>query len=98
MEKRSNEKAILLYETIDALPLFNCPIVKEDRSKMNAVFFMNDKNLETEFLELCKENGMVGLKGYRTVGGIRVSMYNALEYASVEAFCKLAKEFSNNKG
>ena len=98
MELRNNKKANLLYNSIDALPIFNCPIVKEDRSKMNAVFFIKDENLQNEFLEECKSNGMVGVKGYRTVGGIRVSMYNALDYTSVEAFCNLATHFSNKKG
>jgi phosphoserine aminotransferase len=95
MEKRSLQKANLLYATIDSLPIFNCPIVKEDRSNMNAVFFIDDENLQNEFLDLCKENGMIGVKGYRTVGGIRVSMYNALELASVRAFCDLMNEFTS---
>ena len=95
MEKRSLQKANLLYSTIDSLPIFNCPIAKEDRSNMNAVFFIEDENLQNSFLELCKENGMIGVKGYRTVGGIRVSMYNALDLSSVEAFCDLAKDFAN---
>jgi phosphoserine aminotransferase len=95
MEKRSLQKANLLYATIDSLPIFNCPIVKEDRSNMNAVFFIEDENLQNEFLDLCKKNGMIGVKGYRTVGGIRVSMYNALELASVRAFCDLMNEFAS---
>ena len=98
MEKRSLQKANLLYSTIDSLPIFNCPIVKEDRSNMNAVFFIEDEILQNEFLDDCKNNGMIGVKGYRTVGGIRVSMYNALELSSVEGFCDLAKEFANKKG
>lgn len=98
MERRSLQKAGLLYQTIDALPIFNCPIEKEDRSSMNAVFFIENENLQNEFLEECKASGMIGVKGYRTVGGVRVSMYNALPLESVEAFCDLAKEFSNKKG
>ncbi|MFY7964186.1 MAG: 3-phosphoserine/phosphohydroxythreonine transaminase [Chitinophagaceae bacterium] len=98
MEKRSLQKANLLYSTIDSLPIFNCPIANEDRSNMNAVFFIEDENLQDEFLDDCKNNGMVGVKGYRTVGGIRVSIYNALEFSSVEAFCDLAKDFANRKG
>ncbi len=94
MEKRANEKSSLLYSTIDSLPLFNCPIAVEDRSKMNAVFFIENETLQNQFLELCKNNGMVGVKGYRTVGGIRVSMYNALETSSVVAFTDLMKNFA----
>lgn len=95
MEHRANEKSELLYSTIDALPLFNCPIAKEDRSKMNAVFFIEDEALQNKFLDECKANGMIGVKGYRTVGGIRVSMYNALPLESVQAFCDLASAFNN---
>lgn len=95
MEKRANEKSALLYNTIDALPLFNCPIVVEDRSKMNAVFFIENEELQNKFLDECKANGMVGVKGYRTVGGIRVSMYNALPIESVVAFTNLMQDFSN---
>jgi len=94
MEKRNKAKSELLYNTIDALPAFYCPIAKEDRSIMNAVFFLTDPTKEEAFLALCKSNGMIGVKGYRTVGGIRVSMYNALPISSVQAFCELMKNFS----
>ncbi len=94
MERRSIEKSNLLYSTIDHLYLFKSYIAKEDRSHMNAVFFIEDENLQNKFLETCKEANMVGVKGYRTVGGIRVSMYNALPLKSVEAFCDLAINFN----
>lgn len=93
MEKRNQQKATLLYDTIDAHPLFNCPIAKEDRSIMNAVFFLNDVQREADFLALCKQKGMIGVKGYRTIGGIRVSMYNALPFSSVQIFCDVMNEF-----
>jgi len=93
MEKRNTAKAKLLYDTIDASEHFYCPIAKEDRSIMNAVFFLKDQSKEADFLNLCKENGMIGVKGYRTVGGIRVSMYNAMPMSSVVAFCNLMKGF-----
>jgi phosphoserine aminotransferase len=94
MEKRNKAKAALLYKTIDEHPAFYCPIAKEDRSIMNAVFFLTDPNKEEAFLTLCKNQGLIGVKGYRTVGGIRVSMYNALPMSSVEAFCELMQNFS----
>ena len=94
MEKRNKAKAALLYKTIDEHPAFYCPIEKEDRSIMNAVFFLTDPNKEEAFLALCKKEGMIGVKGYRTVGGIRVSMYNALPMSSVQAFCDLMQNFS----
>ena len=93
MGKRNNEKAKLLYDTIESLPAFHCHIAKEDRSIMNAVFFLTDPTREAAFLDLCKKEGMIGVKGYRTVGGIRVSMYNALPLSSVQTFCDLMKSF-----
>ena len=93
MGKRNHAKAKLLYNTIDSLPAFHCPIAKEDRSIMNAVFFLTDSTREAAFLDLCKKEGMIGVKGYRTVGGIRVSMYNAMPIASVQTFCDLMKSF-----
>ncbi len=98
MGKRSIAKSTLLYNTIDALPIFNAPVVKEDRSKMNAVFFLNDIALEEPFLALCKKEGMIGVKGYRTIGGIRVSMYNALPLESVQVFCDLMNSFAQKHG
>lgn len=93
MGKRNNAKAQLLYDTIDCLPAFHCPIAKEDRSIMNAVFYLTDPSREAAFLDLCKNEGMIGVKGYRTVGGIRVSMYNAMPISSVLTFCDLMKSF-----
>ena len=80
-----------------ALPVFKGPVAKEDRSKMNAVFIMQDAGLEKEFIELCKANGMVGIKGHRSVGGFRVSMYNALTIESVKVLTDLMKDFAQHK-
>lgn len=98
IEKENNAKAKLFYDTLDSLPLFTGPVAKEDRSLMNAVFIMKDPSLETAFLEVCKEEGMVGVKGHRSVGGFRVSMYNALTIESVRAITDLMKDFANKKG
>jgi len=98
MEKRNNEKATLFYYTLDSLPIFKGVVVKEDRSKMNGTFVVDDAGLEKEFLELCKSEGMIGVKGHRTVGGFRVSMYNALPLESVKAITDLMREFANQKG
>ena len=62
---------------------------------MNAVFTMNNEELEKKFLSRCKEEGMVGVKGHRSVGGFRVSMYNALPLSSVETLVELIKDFGN---
>lgn len=94
MERRSKERAELFYNTLDSLPVFTPLVAKEDRSLMNVTFKIQDAALEKEFLDLCKENGMVGVKGHRSVGGLRVSMYNALPLSSVEAICELMREFN----
>jgi phosphoserine aminotransferase len=98
MEELNNAKAKLFYNTLDSLPLFKGTVAKEDRSKMNGVFVIEDPALEKEFLDLCKKEGMYGVKGHRTVGGFRVSMYNALTIESVEAITRLMKDFANKKG
>lgn len=98
IEKKNNEKATLFYNTLDALPVFKGPVAKEDRSKMNAVFIMDNPGLEKEFQEICKKEGMVGIKGHRSVGGFRISMYNALTIDSVKALTDLMKEFATKKG
>jgi phosphoserine aminotransferase len=97
IEKLNSEKANLLYKTLDELPMFTPSVAKEDRSKMNVVFVMPDKDLEAEFLKLCKEEGMVGVKGHRSVGGFRASLYNALPLESVKAFTDLMRYFSSRK-
>src|SRR6185369_14382606 len=85
LEKRNDEKAKLFYNTLDNLPVFRGVVAKNDRSGMNATFVIDEPSLEKEFLELCKAEGMVGIKGHRSVGGFRVSMYNALPIESVIA-------------
>ncbi len=97
-EKRNTEKAKLLYDTLDDLPVFYGPVAKEDRSKMNAVFVIKDAALEKEFLDLCKKENMIGVKGHRSVGGFRISMYNALPLDSVRAFTDLMRYFAKKKG
>lgn len=98
IEKRNEQKAALLYDTLDAIPLFKTPVAKKDRSKMNAVFTVDDAGLEKEFLDCCKKEGMVGVKGHRSVGGFRISMYNALPLQSVGAITVLLKDFAAKKG
>ncbi len=97
IEKLNNHKAELFYSTLDSLPVFKGTVAKEDRSKMNACFVMEDPSLEKEFLTLCEQEGMIGVKGHRSVGGFRVSMYNALPLESVVAFTDLMKHFAQTK-
>jgi phosphoserine aminotransferase len=98
MGRRAKERANLLYSTIDRLPFYKTTVAKEDRSEMNAVFFIEDENLQNLFLEECKKAGFIGVKGYRTVGGIRVSMYNALPLSSVQAMTDLMQSFAQQHG
>jgi len=96
--KLNEAKTSLLYETLDALPVFTPKVAREDRSMMNVVWIMKDAALEKEFLATCKENGMVGIKGHRSVGGFRASLYNALSIDSVRALTDLMTDFANRKG
>jgi len=98
IEKVNEAKAKILYDTLDALPMFTPTVDIEDRSNMNVVFVMNDKAVESEFLAMCKEEGMIGVKGHRSVGGFRVSLYNALPTDSVKALTNLMKYFAGKKG
>jgi phosphoserine aminotransferase len=98
IEKINNEKAALLYNAIDINPLFKGTVVKEDRSKMNVCFVMHDATLEDKFLAYTKEHGIIGIKGHRSVGGFRASLYNALPISSVEVLTELMKEFAVKHG
>ena len=97
-EKRNNAKAKLFYDTLDSLPMFRGPVAKEDRSKMNAVFVADSPETEKEFLALCEKEQIIGIKGHRTVGGFRASMYNALPLESVQYLTDLMKHFGQTKG
>src|SRR5574344_356834 len=100
MHRRNVEKATLLYNEIDRNKLFVGTANKEDRSIMNVCFVMNEayKNKETEFLEFAKSQGMVGIKGHRSVGGFRASIYNACPLESVEALVACMQEFEQKVG
>jgi phosphoserine aminotransferase len=98
IEKLNDAKSSLFYDTMDSLPLFRGPVAKEDRSKMNAVFIIDDPVLEKEFAESCKSEGFYGIKGHRSVGGFRVSMYNALTLDSVKAITNLMRDFAQRHG
>ncbi|HEY48203.1 MAG: MFS transporter [Anaerolineae bacterium SM23_ 63] len=95
LEKMNIKKAELLYNEVDRNKLFVGPAVKEDRSRMNVCFILEDeyKHLESEFLEFAAQKGMVGVKGHRSVGGFRASIYNALPIESVQALVDCMQEF-----
>ena len=95
MYKRNVEKADMLYLEIDRNPLFVGTAAREDRSFMNVCFVMAPgyENLQDEFLTFAKDHGMVGIKGHRSVGGFRASLYNACELSDVKALVDCMKEF-----
>jgi phosphoserine aminotransferase len=95
MEKRNIAKANLIYSTIDNSKLFMGNVAKEDRSRMNVTFVLKEgyKDLEKEFLDFASSKGMVGIKGHRSVGGFRASIYNAMPLSTVEALVDCMKEF-----
>ena len=95
LEKFDLEKAAKLYAEIDRNKLFMGTVAEEDRSIMNVCFVMNPDyaELEKEFFDFASARGMVGIKGHRSVGGFRASLYNALPMESVEALVACMKEF-----
>jgi phosphoserine aminotransferase len=94
MEKINREKAALLYNAIEARSdIFASPVEKESRSTMNVVFTLKTPELETEFLAEAKKAKMEGLKGHRSVGGMRASIYNAVPREGVAALADLIKKF-----
>ena len=94
-QERNEAKAALLYNEIDSNPLFEGTVATEDRSNMNVTFLMNDESRVDEFNTLWQQNDLVGLKGHRSVGGFRASMYNALPTESVQVLVDLMKHFSS---
>ncbi|MBQ3576487.1 MAG: 3-phosphoserine/phosphohydroxythreonine transaminase, partial [Coprobacter sp.] len=95
LEKINVEKATMLYDEIDRNRLFKGTAAVEDRSIMNVCFVMNEEyqELEGEFVEFAKSKGMIGIKGHRSVGGFRASIYNAMPKESVAALIDTMKEF-----
>ncbi len=96
MEKINNEKSSMLYDFIDNSKVFNNPVNKIDRSIMNVTFTLPDKQSTEDFLKLCKDNGMINLKGHRSVGGCRASIYNGMPKEGVEKLVDLMKKFELN--
>ena len=95
MEKRNLEKAGLIYGMVDENPdFFRCPIEVESRSVMNPVFRLPTEELEKQMIAEAAEAGMVGIKGHRSVGGIRTSMYNAMAPSDVERFVDFTTNFA----
>lgn len=93
VEKLNNAKAALLYNAIDESKFFKGTAAQEDRSKMNVCFVMHDPMQEAAFLSFTKKKGIVGIKGHRTTGGFRASLYNAMPISSVQVLADCMNEF-----
>jgi phosphoserine aminotransferase len=98
VEKLNKEKATLLYNAIDNSNLFKGTVVPEDRSTMNACFVMKDASAEAAFLAYTQTQGIVGIKGHRSTGGFRASMYNALPISSVQVMVEAINQFEAMHG
>ncbi|MGA2669077.1 MAG: 3-phosphoserine/phosphohydroxythreonine transaminase [Ignavibacteria bacterium] len=93
IDKRNEAKSKLLYDEIDRNTLFYGTVAKDSRSRMNVCFLAKTPELEAEFTKFATDKGMVGIKGHRSVGGFRASLYNAMPIESVQALVDAMKEF-----
>jgi phosphoserine aminotransferase len=98
MAERNRAKAALLYDFLDGSDFYRSPVVKEDRSLMNVPFKLRDEALDEAFLKGAKERSLLQLKGHRSVGGMRASIYNAMPVEGVQALVAYLKEFEARHG
>ena len=93
MKERNEEKAKILYDFLDESKMFRGTVVKEDRSLMNVPFVTGNEELDAKFVQEAAAEGFVNLKGHRTVGGMRASIYNAMPKEGVEKLVAFMKKF-----
>lgn len=98
MERRAVERSQLLYEYLDASRMYRSMVRKQDRSRMNVPFRLSDDALDAEFLKGAQARGLLELKGHRSVGGMRASMYNAMPVAGTRALIDYMREFESARG
>jgi phosphoserine aminotransferase len=98
IEPVNKAKAKLLYDTLDAIPLYKPTVAKEDRSLMNVVWVMENKAHDKELLAMAEKEGINGIEGHRTAGGFRASLYNAMPMSGVETLVELLQHFARVKG
>ena len=98
IEKRNIAKAKLLYDYLDGTQFYRNPVAKEDRSRMNVPFTLHDAKLDEEFLKGAAKQGMVQLKGHRSVGGMRASIYNAMPIEGLQRLVEYMKDFEKKHG
>ena len=98
MQKRNEQKAALLYDVLDSSPFWKPCAAKRSRSIMNVTWRLGSEELEAKFVADAKAQGMDGLKGHRSVGGIRASIYNACTLEAVQALCSFMRDFERRNG
>jgi len=98
IERKNVAKAKLLYDYLDRTSFYLNPVRKEDRSRMNVPFRLRDESLDEAFLKGAKERGMIQLKGHRSVGGMRASIYNAMPIEGVQALLDYMGDFERRHG
>ena len=98
MQKVNNEKAGLIYGVLDSSSFYSSPVAKEDRSIMNVPFRLKSESLDEEFLKQARSRGMIQLKGHRSVGGMRASIYNAMPIEGVRALVEFMRDFEKRNG
>jgi phosphoserine aminotransferase len=98
MEKRNVAKAKLLYDYLDSSSFYKNSVDRKDRSRMNVPFTLADAKLDDEFLKGAEKEGMVQLKGHRSVGGMRASIYNAMPIEGVRQLVAYMKDFGARRG
>jgi phosphoserine transaminase len=97
MQKRNEEKAALLYDFLDQSKLFSNPVRREDRSVMNVTFVTGNEELDKKFVAEAKAAGLENLKGHRTVGGMRASLYNAMPREGVQRLVEFMDAFEKRE-
>lgn len=98
MEAVNVAKAKMVYDYLDATTFYRSPVARDDRSRMNIPFTLSDSKLDAAFLEEAKANGLMQLKGHRSVGGMRASIYNAMPVEGVKALVAFMREFERKHG
>ena len=98
MEELNVAKSSLLYDYLDQTEFYGSPVAKDDRSRMNIPFTLKSEALDKVFLEAAEERGLVQLKGHRSVGGMRASIYNAMPMEGVEALVEFMRDFERKHG
>ena len=98
MEKINIAKAKAIYDVLDGSGFYRSPVAKDDRSRMNIPFTLRDESLDDPFLKAAKQRGLIQLKGHRSVGGMRASIYNAMPIEGVHTLVEFMREFERKHG